>query len=718
MSDAQAPRDRKSKPSAEGRLVDRPLVIGREDGCDIVLNCDRVSRRHAKVFPDSAGLSVEDLGSVNGTLLNDLPLQTSSPLRVGDILTIGTVRLELTSDGRLRQQSRGTTLVIEARGIAFDAGSRRLLSSVSLTMYSGEFVGLMGPSGSGKTTLMNLLNGYLHTPEGTVLFNGRDLHAQYAQISGLIGYVPQDDIMHRELTVEQALQYTARLRLPATTTDVEIEHRITHVLKQLQIEGTRHTRIGSPERKGISGGQRKRVNLAMELLTDPAILFLDEPTSGLSSQDALVVMTLLRRLTDLGKCILLTVHQPSREAFRLMDLLAIVSRDLDGTEPGKLVYFGPAFPDAIHFFHPNPIDDAIDVEATPGVPVRAVVIPDEARSPDEVLRGLATKPTREWLQRFRESGHYRKFVEQRVGRLPSPAAAVPVAQTPPDVVSQCFTLVKRSLAIKIADGWNTTILLAQAPIVALLVILVFGERARDKVTAESWVAVTNATAVTLFLLCLSSLWFGCSNAAREIVGEWAIYHRERMVSLQLSAYVISKVIVGAMLCAVQCAILLAAARLGCGLRAPIGLSFVVMMLTACTGIGIGLIISAVARTQEIAMALLPLVLIPMVIFGGTLLPIHDMQRFIRPVAYVMPTRHGFEAMLLLEAGRKPLGPSPFSNTIETDRSVIDEDRPDIAENYLPKNRRLGINLSVVSLAVLFVATIIAVLLILRFRDVH
>ena len=118
------------------------------------------------------------------------------------------------------------------------------------------------------------------------------------------------------------------------------------------------------------------------------------------------------------------------------------------------------------------------------------------------------------------------------------------------------------------------------------------------------------------------------------------------------------------------------------------------------------------------MALLPLVLIPMVIFGGTLLPIHDMQRFIRPVAYVMPTRHGFEAMLLLEAGRKPLGPSPFSNTIETDRSVIDEDRPDIAENYLPKNRRLGINLSVVSLAVLFVATIIAVLLILRFRDVH
>lgn len=211
---------------------------------------------------------------------------------------------------------------------SFDAGNRKLLEGVSLTFFSSEFVGLMGPSGSGKTTLMNLLNGYLFPSRGKVTLNGYDLHSHYADYGSLIGYVPQDDIMHNELTVDQALSFTARLRMPSNTTDEEIQERVTKVLKQLQIEGTRH--VGASARRSVkasAAANRKCVNLAMELLTDPAVLFLDEPTSGLSSEDAFVVMTLLRRLADIGKGILLTVHQPGREAFRLMDLLVIVVRD-------------------------------------------------------------------------------------------------------------------------------------------------------------------------------------------------------------------------------------------------------------------------------------------------------------------------------------------------------------------------------------------------------
>jgi len=293
-------------------------------------------------------------------------------LRIGDILEFGEHRLEFSADGRFRKLIDRPRVTIEARRLAFDVPERRLLEGVSLTLFSSELVGVMGPSGAGKTTLVNMLNGYTPPSQGQVLINGFDLYSNYSQCSGLIGYVPQDDIMHRDLTVRQALRFTGRLRLPPETTDAEIDGRILRVLMQLQIESTLDVRIGSPERKGLSGGQRKRVNLAMELLCDPAVLFIDEPTSGLSSEDALAVMTLLRGLSDAGKCVLLTLHQPNLESFRKMDLLIVVARDADAARPGKLVYFGPAFPDAIRFFEP------------PAPKTRAV----QELSPDGVLRSF------------------------------------------------------------------------------------------------------------------------------------------------------------------------------------------------------------------------------------------------------------------------------------------------------------------------------------------
>ncbi len=291
------------------------------------------------------------MGSANGTFINGRRITGATSAKFGDVIGLGSLQLEVTAKGLRRRREAKIGVVIDVAHLVVDVPGRRLLDDVSLTILPAEFVGLMGPSGAGKTTLMSAMNGYAQPTAGQVLIDGQDLYAYFDEFSTLLGYVPQDDIMHRELTVGQALYYTARLRMPPGVTTHDIQSRIADVLQQLGLEGTAGTLIGSPERKGISGGQRKRVNLAMELLTDPAVLFLDEPTSGLSSEDSLRVMTLLRQLADSGKSILLTIHQPSLDAYRLMDHLVVISKDPQGTDPGRLVYYGPAYPDAITFFN-------------------------------------------------------------------------------------------------------------------------------------------------------------------------------------------------------------------------------------------------------------------------------------------------------------------------------------------------------------------------------
>jgi ABC-type multidrug transport system ATPase subunit len=642
------------------------------------------------------------LGSANGTYVNGCRISGATNARIGDVIGLGSLQLEVTASGLRRRREATGGVVVEVEHLVVDVPGRRLLDDVSLTILPAEFVGLMGPSGAGKTTLMSAMNGYSQPTAGQVLINGSDLYEYYGEFSTVLGYVPQDDIMHRELTVGQALYYTARLRMPSGVTDAEIQTRIADVLQQLGLDGTANTLIGSPERKGISGGQRKRVNLAMELLTDPVVLFLDEPTSGLSSEDSLRVMKLLRQLADSGKSILLTIHQPSLEAYRLMDNLVVVSKDRQGTGPGNLVYYGPAYPDAVAFFNPQGQTPAATKEL----------------SPEDIFSGLEKSPTDTWRNRFEKSRYHREFVAGRVGQRAPAGASRKTASERGSFADQCITLVRRSCRIKLADRWNTAILLIQAPIVALILILVFGEHARQTLTVDSWAQTTNASAMTVFLTALSALWFGCSNAVREIVGEWAVYRRERMVNLNLAAYVLSKLIVGAFFCMIQCAILVVGTRWGCGLHGPLFSSFLVTMLVACTGLALGLLLSAVARTTEVALGMLPLVLIPMVVLGGGLLPVHTMQAPLQSLAYCLPLRSGFESLLLIESSRWTLGPSAFSEGLAPQRTSDDSDRPDLAEAFFPKDQRAGVSTSVLLLAGMFLTLVAGIWLVIRARDLH
>jgi ABC-type multidrug transport system ATPase subunit/ABC-type multidrug transport system permease subunit len=694
----------------------REMIFGRDPTCDQVLDYPMISSRHARLYRSGSQIFVEDLGSSNGTLVNGRRITQPVAVQPGDVIGLGSYTFTFAQDGRIETRDCRGNVSIEAREIAVEVPGRRLLERVSLTIMPGEFVGLMGPSGAGKTTLMNALNGYSPPASGHVLFNGSDLYANYTQFAQLLGYVPQDDIIHRDLTVGQALYYTARLRLPPDTTGAEIRERIRRVLHQLSLESTEHVLIGSPEKKGISGGQRKRVNLAMELLTDPSVLFLDEPTSGLSSEDALLVMKLLRSLADSGKSILLTIHQPSLEAYRLMDNLVLVGKDQNSPDPGVLVYYGPAYPDAVHFFNP---------QGVPGLR------PGMDPSPDEVLRGLAKQPTRHWTGQYGQSRYQREYVTQRAGQSAMSSAVTPAdpARRMPGF-SQWLTLVGRCFTIKRKDTWNTIILLAQAPIVALLVVFVFGSEVSQKVIDfKSWTDSASSTSVTMFLLGLSALWFGCSNSAREIVGEWAIYHRERMVNLKLPSYVASKIAVLGTLCVVQCLTLIAIVHWGVGLKGNWVALLTLLLLVSSVGIALGLTLSAVARTSEVAIALLPIVLLPMVILGGVMQPVHKMNHFMRGASTAAPSRWVFESMLLVEARARPTAPpSPLTLPEGAPLAAAEGKRnsqttaaisePDIAEHYFPSDRRSAIATGLIVLVGMWVFLVGLVHLVLRARDVH
>ncbi|MDY0170096.1 MAG: FHA domain-containing protein [Thermoguttaceae bacterium] len=705
-------------PEVEQQPWQGVVRIGRATDNDVVLDDPRVSRSHARLESlPGGGAVLEDLGSTNGSFVNGRRIAGRVKVQAGDTIALGRYTFQLTPQGELQQRDWGGSITVQARGVEVEVGNTRLLEDVSLTVLPGELVGVMGPSGAGKTTLLSALNGYTRPASGEVLLSGQDLYRNYAQFQGVIGYVPQDDILHRDLTVQQALYYTARLRLPADYGDAEIHRLISEVVRAVGLEGTEHLLIGSTEKRGISGGQRKRVNLAMELLTRPSVLFLDEPTSGLSSEDALTVLRLLRKLADEGKTILLTVHQPSLEAYQMLDNLIVVARDTGAARPGRLVYYGPAYPQAIEFFHPP----------TAGPHQAATLVPEG------VLRGLASDRVQTWVAKYNASVLKRQFVDDRAASAPNrapaddSAAGVSLEKGREERewgFAQWWTLVQRTVVVKAKDTTNTAVLFAQAPIIATLIVLVFGHQAAETVTAENWGQVAGATGTTMLLMVLAALWFGCSNAVREIVGEWAIYHRERMVCLKIPSYIGSKFTVLGGLCLIQSWLLLIIVGRGAALAGPWLAILLLLWLTSLIGVAIGLAVSALARTSEVAVAVLPLVLLPMIMLAGALQPLHRMKEPVTVLANTMPSRWAFEGLLLLETDNRPKQPPLPKGAVPTMPpgeavSASDSPPPDMAESFFPRESdRMGVTASMFSLATTLVLLTGAIYGVLRARDVH
>jgi ABC-type multidrug transport system ATPase subunit/pSer/pThr/pTyr-binding forkhead associated (FHA) protein len=574
------------------------MVIGRSAGSTIELDSMYVSSTHAVIEQRDGGYHLRDAGSANGTYLAGERI-TDAQMAPGTEFVVGPFVLKFTGSAVLCFDTRTKTWVDAYELCRTDPKTKRnFLDRVSLKIQPGEFVCILGPSGCGKSTLLKSLNGLSPANSGAVVMNNIDFYDHYEQLKHQVGYVPQDDIIHPQLSIWRTLHYAAKLRLPAGTGADKRRERIQDVLSALELMDHRQKPVYK-----LSGGQRKRVSIAVELLTDPAIIYLDEPTSGLDPNLEEKMMLLLREMTVRGKTVATVTH--TLDNIQLADKVTFLV-------DGKLAFFG-SDDEARQYFK---------VERLP-----------EAYKRFEERRGNTDSLRTDFL----ESPYFDKNIRSQ---LPERAADDKPARPArrgkrmgPGALRQFGILTSRYLEIITRDMRNTAILLAQAPLVALFVVLAVRTDQPDR----------GPTSTMFLIMSLSALWFGCSNAAREITKEGSIFARERMVNLKIIPYVASKFFVLQFLALLQVTAMLTIVYFlrsgyalaepppGCtrwgieacgvlildGVPGSYWMHLLNLYLTALNGIGLGLLISALAGNSDKAMSLVPLVLIPQVLFSGS-----------------------------------------------------------------------------------------------------
>ncbi|MFE7840342.1 FHA domain-containing protein [Streptomyces sp. NPDC057474] len=596
----------------------RVMRIGRALENELVVSDLQVSRNHAEFHATPDGrFEIRDLGSHNGTFVNGMPIAKGGTALLGpnDIVGVGhsTFRIigdrleEFVDTGEVSFSARHLTVTVD--------GGKQILKDVSFGVPEKSLIAVIGPSGSGKSTLLKALTGYRPANQGDVLYDNRNLYKQFAELRQRIGLVPQDDILHKELTVKKALKYAAKLRFPADTTAKERDARIDEVLRELKLDIHKDKKITS-----LSGGQRKRVSVALELLTKPSLIFLDEPTSGLDPGMDRDVMQLLRGLADDGRTVLVVTHSVAE--------LAICDKLLVMAPGGSVAYFGPP-EEALNFF---------------GYETWA-----------DVFSAFENYRDYDWAGRWKGSQHYQMYaadidaVAPQSVHMPPPQSMRP--SKPQGWFSQLGTLVRRYVSVIASDkGFLalTVILPAVLGAVSLLIdpdkdLLVRG------VNKASGLPVPNGTATTvLLILAVGACFAGAANSVRELIKERVIYERERATGLSRSAYLMSKVIVlgavtvfqGAMVGAIGFssrtipdeALIFGEGKFAVMLELSIpimGLGFTSMMF--------GLVISSLVKTAEKTMPLLVMFAIVQVVFTGCLFALHGSPG-VNEFSYLMPSR--------------------------------------------------------------------------------
>ena len=583
------------------------LLIGRSLSADIQLPDPQVAVRHAELVRDAGGWRVVDLASGRPTLLNGSATR-SAPLRPGDELRVGPYTLVLNRESTtLTAYGLKSFSALSVRNLKRQIGEVSLLDDVSFTVFSGEVIALVGPSGAGKTTLLTAIAGIAPADTGDVLLDGNNFHSLLANDRSIVGIVPQDDVVHSELSVEEALWYSGRLRFAKDVPSESIDTAVDRVLEDLTIDHIRSSRIGDAVKRGISGGQRKRVSLGQELLTHSTkVLFLDEPTSGLDPQTAQDIVGLVRHLADEGRIIFIVTHDVTPSVMSMVDHLIVMAPG------GRLAWFGPP-DDACNYF--------------------------KVDSPDEIFARLQDRSGQAWGVDYKQGEARKKYVATReyligIDGVESGESedAEPVRMSP---WLQLRTLTARYAKVKLRDRVGTGVLLAQAPLLAVAMWLIFEA----------------PTSSQLFMLGLSALWFGASASVRELISERSIWQRERRVGLGVLPYVGSKVAVLGGLVAVQCLVLsfLNWWLVGMG-DDPYNFSLTMLsistVLTGLTGVSLGLLMSALFSSSEAAVGALPLVLIPKIAFGGLIVGLKEMKVALAyQLSHLMYTRYAFETLI-------------------------------------------------------------------------
>lgn len=589
---------------------------------------------------------VKYLGSTQ-LLLNGIPLRNNAITLLPSGSTIKGEKSQSIyySDivSRFKQAADLANISFEAKDINFVfPNGKKGLNDINISEETGILIGLMGASGSGKSTLLNVLNGNETPSSGHVYINGIDIHKQPAAIQGIIGYVPQDDLLIEELTVYENLYFAAKLCF-SNKSETEIEALVSTTLVSLGLAETKHLKVGSPLDKTISGGQRKRLNIGLELLREPSVLFVDEPTSGLSSRDSENIMDLLKELSLKGKMVFVVIHQPSSDIFRMFDKLVIL--DVGGFQ----IYYGNPVEAVTYFKH---LTHAIDKNEGACIECGNV-------NPEQIFNIIETKVVDEygkvtderkvspqkWNKLFTEQGVIQSISQTE--ELPKPELHIP------NWFKQIKLFFQRDLKSKLANRQYLLINLLEAPLLALLLAYIIRFYPENEGNNYLFSENTNIPAF-FFMSIIVALFMGLTVSAEEIIKDRKILKRESFLHLSRSSYLISKIAILFMFSAIQT---LTYVLIGDIILEIDGLNMVywgILFSTACFANLLGLNISSAFNSAITIYILIPILLIPQLILSGVVVKFDHLNPQITVpdqvplVGELMASRWAFEASMVAQ----------------------------------------------------------------------
>ena len=529
--------------------------------------------------------------------------------------------------------NREITLAGRDINFRFDKFSDNGMHNFSFNLYSGELVAIMGGSGTGKSTLLSLLNGTNRPQQGTITINGHDINEPGAK--DLVGFVPQDDLLVEELTVYENLWFTARLCFEGMS-ETEIDSRVMTILNELGLEAAKNLKVGSPMNKYISGGQRKRLNIALELIRQPAVLFLDEPTSGLSSSDTEKVVNLLKEQTYKGCLVVANIHQPSSDVYKLFDRLWLLDKGgypiYDGNPIEAVTYFKNAA---------NYVDAEISMCPTCGNvnPEIVLNIIDEKKlSGSGEITGERRVSPQEWHQRY---------LDNRQDMAEVACSGIPhTDQRKPSAFKQMGIFMMRNLKTKVTNLQYMLITLLEAPVLALICAMLTHYAPID----SEYCIMDNKNLVSyLFMAVIVAIFIGMSGSAEEIIKDRAVLKREKFLNLSYQSYIWSKIIFMAGVSLIQTFLFIVVGNTVMGIHDLFWVWWLILFVAALLSNLIGLLLSQSLNSVVAIYISIPLLLIPQILLCGLVVKFTDLTpksttANVPVIGDFIPSRWAFEAL--------------------------------------------------------------------------
>lgn len=533
------------------------------------------------------------------------------------------------------------------------------LDSISCTAKKGSLIGILGQSGCGKSTLVKILSGEIKPTYGQLLVDGKDLYSNVSYYLEFFGYVPQDDLLYPYLTVYENLWYRLRLRMP-TISAASLEQKINNILHQVNLTHQRDTKVGDFKKKNLSGGERKRLNIALELLFEPTVIICDEPTSGLSFTDAEQIIDILSSLTNQGKIVIITIHQPNSSIYRKFDQVVLMDMG------GRMAYFGTP-KDCFSYFDEEL--SAITVRASDIEKKKQLMTSDfmydvitypeynEFNEPVYEQINKYIQPKRKFSPEYWRDKYKRKMLYELIHHdidKPSSTAASSVKRKRPKQsfssrLVQMAGYIGRGLKMKFRNRTNNYITFIQAPLLGLVIGFIL------RYTPQSppyMYSANNNIGIYIFVSVIAFIFLGISNSIEEILDERKMILRETQMNLKISFYQLSKLITLSLFVVIQALLYYVLSAWVLEIKGLFSISILYLFLSGFTGVSLGLLCSAFIKEKKAIINLLPLVLIPQIIFGGAVIEFERMNRNltiyhkhpIPEIVQTIPSRWLFEGM--------------------------------------------------------------------------